>query len=133
MGRSWPAPRQRVWVLLRPEETLTPSDPQLIQYLRRDQNLETADTLTQRLHRMMHERTAAALAPWLTDCHASGCELVHFASGLRCEQPAVQATRELPHSHGHVEGQITKLTLLKRQGYRHAEWELLRQRLLRAT
>src|SRR5688572_23495996 len=91
MGRSRPAPRQRVWVLLRPEETLTPSDPQLIQDLRRDQNLETADTLTQRLHRMMHERTAAALAPWLTDCHASGCRswctspAAYGASNPRCK------------------------------------------------
>jgi transposase len=83
---------------------------------------------------MMHERTATALAPWLTDCQASGLpELVHFASGLRREQPAVQAALELPYSHGQVEGQITKLKLLKRQGYGRAKLDLLRQRLLHAA
>jgi transposase len=134
MGRPLPAPRQLVWVLLRPEETLPPSEHQLLQDLRRDPNLDAAYTLTQRFRRLMHERMAAALTPWLTDCQASGLpELVHFARGLRREQSAVQAALELPYSNGQVEGQITKLKLLKRQGYGRAKLALLRQRLFHAA
>ena len=131
MGRPLPAPRQLVWVLLRPEETLPPSEHQLLQDLRRDPNLDAAYTVTQRFRRLMHERMAAALTPWLTDCQASGLpELVHFARGLRREQSAVQAALELPYSNGQVEGQITTLKLLKRQGYGRAGVRLLRQRLM---
>lgn len=133
-GYRLPAPRQLVWGLLRPEETLTPSEHQLLQDLRRDKDLETAYTLTQRFRQMIHEREAATLEPWLVDCQASGRpELVHFASALPREQSAVQAALELPYSHGQVEGQITTLKLRKRQSYGRATLDLLRQRLLHAA
>ena len=41
-------------------------------------------------------------------------ELVNFASGLQREQPVVQTALKLPYSEGHVEGQVTKLKLLRR-------------------
>jgi transposase len=37
------------------------------------------------------------------------------------------------YSHGQVEGQVTKLKRLKRQGYGHAKLDLLRQRMLHAA
>jgi transposase len=133
-GHPLPAPRQLVWLLLRPEETLMPSDQELLQTLRQDKGLETAYTLTQRFRQMMRQRTAAALDPWLSDCLASGMpELVNFASGLQREHSAVQAALELPYSNGQVEGQITKLKLLKRQSYGRAKLDLLRQRMLHAA
>jgi transposase len=111
-----PAPRRLVWVLLRPEGALSPSDGEMLQALRHDQDLDAAYTLTQRFRQMMRARDASTLDLWLTDGLASGMpELVHFASGLQREQPAVQAALELPYSNGQVEGQITKLKLLKRQ------------------
>ena len=113
---------------------MTPSDQELLQTLRHDKGLETAYTLTQRFRQMMRQRAAAALDPWLTDCLASGMpELVNFASGLQREQSAVQAALELPYSNGQVEGQITKLKLLKRQSYGRAKLDLLRQRMLHAA
>jgi transposase len=111
-----------------------PSDQELLQTLRQHKGLETAYTLTQRFRQMMRQRTAAALAPWLAGGLASGMpDLVHFASGLQREHAAVQAALELPYSNGQVEGQITKLQLLKRQSYGRAKLDLLRQRMLHAA
>jgi transposase len=133
-GYRLPVPRQLVRVFLRPEEALTPSDHEVLQDIRRDQDLETAYTLTQRFRQMMRHRMAAALDSWLVDCLASGMpELVHFASGLQREHSAVQAALMLPYSNGQVEGQITKLKLLKRQSYGRAKLDLLRQRMLHAA
>jgi transposase len=90
--------------------------------------------LTQRLRQMMRQRVAAALAPWLGDCLANGLPaLGHCATGLQREPSAGQAALTLPHSNGQVEGQITKLTLLKRQSYGRATLDLLRQRMLHAA
>jgi transposase len=131
VGRPLPAPRQLVWVLLRPEEALPPSDGEVLQALRHDKDLDTAYTLTQRFRQMMRARAASTLDRWLADCLATGLpELVHFASGLKRVQPAVQAALTLPYSNGQVEGQITKLKLLKRQSYGRAKLDLLRQRML---
>jgi transposase len=90
--------------------------------------------LTQRFRQMMRQRVAAALDPGLEDCLASGMpEVVNFASGLQHEHSAVQAALTRPYSNGQVEGQITKLTLLKRQSYGRAKLDLLRQRMLHAA
>lgn len=43
---------------------------------------------------------------------------------------AVQAGLSLPWSQGQTEGQITRLKLIKRQGYGRARFDLLRQRVL---
>jgi transposase len=129
-----PAPRQLVWVLLRPEEALSPSDEEILRALRHDKDLDTAYTLAQQFRRMMRERAASTLDRWLMDCQASGIpEVVNFASGLRREHAAVQAALTLPYSNGQVEGQITKLKLLKRQSYGRAKLDLLRQRMLHAA
>ena len=107
---------------------------QLLQAMCRDKDLKTAYTLTQRFRHMMRAQTATALKPWLADGLASGMpELVNFADGLQREQPAVQAALTLPYSNGQVEGQITKLKLLKRQSYERAKLDPLRQRMLYAA
>lgn len=134
MGHSLPAPRQLVWLLLRPEEALTPSDQAILQALCQDKELEMAYTLTQRFHQMLRARAAAALVSWLMDSLASGMpERVNFANGLQREQSAVQAALELPYNNRQVEGQITQLKLLKRQSYGRAKLDLLRQRMLHAA
>jgi transposase len=134
LGDSLPAPRQLVWLLLRPEDAMTPADQELLQMLRHDKGLETAYSLTQRFRQMIHHRTATPLDPWLADCLASEMpELRNFAKGLQRERAAVQNALTLPYSNGQVEGQITKLKLLKRQSYGRAKLDLLRQRMLYAA
>ena len=48
------------------------------------------------------------------------------------DQAAVQAGLTLPLSQGQVEGQVTKIKLIKRMMYGRAKFPLLRQRVLYA-
>ena len=107
---------------------------EVLQARRHDKDLDTASTLTQRVRQMMRERTASTLDRWLMDCQASGMPaLVHFASGLPREPPAGHAALTLPYRHGQVEGQITTLTLLKRQSDGRAKLDWLPQWMLPAA
>ena len=99
--------------------------------LRHDKGLETAYSLTQRFRQMICQRTATSLGPWLADCLASEMpELRNVAKGIQHERAAVQNALTLPYSNGEVEGQITKLKLLKRQSYGRAKLDLLLQQML---
>jgi transposase len=72
--------------------------------------------------------------PWLSDAMTSTVpEIRNFASSLAREKVELLAALELPYSNGQVEGQVTKLKLLTRQGYGRAKLDLLRQRLLHAA
>ncbi len=53
-----------------------------------------------------------------------------FAAGLERDIDAVRAALRLPWSQGHVEGQVHRLKLIKRQIYGRAGFELLRLRVL---
>jgi transposase len=57
-------------------------------------------------------------------------EVQRFALGLMNECAAAQAALTEPWSTGQVEGQITRLKLLKRQMYGRAKIDLLRLRVL---
>ena len=71
---------------------------------------------------------------WLDAAAASGIEaLKRFAAKLLADQDAAQARLTLRHSNGQTEGQVTKLKLVKRQGYGRAKVDPLRKRLLRAV
>lgn len=56
-----------------------------------------------------------------------------FARSLRRDYEAVRATLSYEWSQGQVEGQITRLKLLKRQMYGRASFDLLKQRVLAAA
>ena len=53
--------------------------------------------------------------------------------GIRQDEAAVRAGLTLPWSSDQVEGQVTRLKLLKRQMYGRAKLDLLRQRVLLAA
>jgi transposase len=57
-------------------------------------------------------------------------KLRSFANGPRKDLDAVTAGLTLPWNSGAVEGQVTRIKLLKRQGYGRAGFDLLRQRIL---
>jgi galactonate dehydratase len=83
---------------------------------------------------MLRRREGARLEAWLAKAEASDVEeLMRFAAKLRTDQAAVQAGLTLRHSNGQTEGHVTKLKLVKRQGYGRAKVDLLRQRRLRAA
>ena len=71
---------------------------------------------------------------WLARCENSPLPtLVNFAKGLRQEQSAFVTSLRHAWSNGPVEGQITRLKLLKRQMYGRAKLDLLRIRFLTQT
>ena len=64
---------------------------------------------------------------------AENSDLHSFAAGLHQDEQAVRAALRLPWSSGQVEGQVTRLKLVKRQGYGRAKLDLLRACLIRAA
>jgi transposase len=99
-----------------------------------DDAVATAYALTQDFATMLRERRGASLDGWLASASAGGIpELRRFALGLQGDLDAVRAGLTEPWSTGPVEGQITRLKLLKRQGYGRAGFALLRRRVLRGT
>jgi transposase len=96
--------------------------------------LSSLSALGQDFVRLIRERQSEALLPWLARAKGSPYEeLQRFAQGLEREFPAVQAALTEPWSTGQVEGQITRLKLLKRQMYGRANIDLLRLRVLHAA
>lgn len=90
--------------------------------------------LTQAFAQLMRDRGEERLDPWMQEVGASSfTELQCFVEGIRRDEAAVRAGLELPWSQGQVEGQITKLKVLKRQMYGRAKLDLLQQRLLHAA
>ena len=74
------------------------------------------------------------LDEWLEDAETS--DLRPFASlshGIQADRAAVVNGLTLPSSTGPVEGTVTKVKLLKRQGYGRASSHLLRRRVISAA
>jgi transposase len=93
-----------------------------------------ADALSQAFLAMVRERRGSDLEAWRMAATDSGIdELARFAQGLQEDLAAVTAGLTLDWSNGPVEGQITRLKLLKRQGYGRAGFPLLRQRIRQAA
>ena len=93
--------------------------------------LASVRDLALRFGALVRSRTDEALGPWLTE--AANSELGSFAAGLRQDEAAVRAALTLPWSSGQVEGQVTRLKLVKRQGYGRAKLDLLKARMLQAA
>jgi transposase len=64
---------------------------------------------------------------------ANGTMLAKFAAGLRRDVAAINAALELPWTTSPVEGQISRLKMLKRTMYGRAGFTLLRARVLHAA
>ena len=135
MKPEGPPPRQVAGIVLRHPERRT--DEQRT-YLKRlgaeDAAIAMAVDLADGFLVMLRRREGERLPAWLDRAEASGIgELARFARKLREDHAAVQAGLTLRHSNGQTEGQVTRLKLLKRQGYGRASVDLLRTRVLRAA
>jgi transposase len=126
-------PRQAAWLFVQSAEQVQGAQrQQLEQLLAERPELLALYELAQRFVRLVHERQIKALAPWLREAQqASWPELRQLARGLLRDQAAVRAALQLPYSNGPVEGQVTRLKLLKRQMYGRAKLALLRSRFLK--
>jgi len=99
-----------------------------------DARIARAHELSHAFLAMVRERRGSDLEAWITAATDSGIdELARVARGLRDDLAAITAGLTLPWSNGPVEGQSTRLKLLKRQGYGRAGFPLLRRRLLQAA
>lgn len=79
---------------------------------------------------LLRAREPTALGPWLARCPAG--PLRGLVEGLLRDRAAVEAALALPWSTSPVEGQISRLKLLKRAMYGRAKLDLLRTRVITA-
>jgi transposase len=126
------SPRHASWLFVKDQQQLTADQRTFIQRIcQANTALQELYQLGQDFVQMVKQRQARQLDPWLARAHqSSSVELRGFAAGIKRDYAAVQAALSLPWSQGQVEGQITRLKLLKRQMYGRARFDLLRLRVL---
>jgi transposase len=125
--------RQASWLFVKPREQLTDEQQTLLARIcQANTDLEELYRLGQQFVLMVKQRQPRRLDAWLVRAQqSSSVELQGFASGVKRDYAAVKAGLSLPWSQGQVEGQMTRLKLLKRQMYGRAKFDLLRSRVLR--
>jgi transposase len=130
-----PPPRQVAALLLRRPEQRTDEQRAFLRHFRAaDPAIATATDLVADFLTMLRRRDGERLPAWLDAAEASGiADLARFARKLRTDLAAVQAGLTRRHSNGQTEGQVGRLKLVKRQGYRRAKVDLLRTRVLART
>ena len=118
--------------MLRRPENCSSEDQHTLDLLKQAHSqVKVACDLAQAFAQMLRKRTASALEPWLQEAIDSGVpELRTFATGIKREQASIVAALTYEWSQGQVEGQITRLKLIKRQAYGRAGFDLLRHRVL---
>ena len=84
--------------------------------------------------KIMAQRRGPELPAWLEAVEADDLpELRSLAAGMRRDLSAVINGLTLEHSSGAVEGNVTRVKRLKRDGYGRANFDLLRAQILIAA
>ena len=105
----------------------------LQEILEDDERLAFGYELLQRFRRLIARRSVHELDQWLEDAAASELRpFVSLSHGIQADRAAVVNGLTLPWSTGPVEGTVTKVKLIKRQGYGRASTNLLRRRIISA-
>ena len=126
-----PTARQRAWLLVQPAEALHDADVAAVRRGEQDGEARIAATLARRFTALVRacgarrrKEGAAPVAPeaaldaWLAEARTCGVGPVEtFAAGLEQDGAAVRAALTQTWSSGQAEGQVNRLTLLKRQSY----------------
>lgn len=126
--------RQGAFLLLRRSEKLEASQQETLVMLRQlHPEVDLAYDLVQQFVQMLRNRTGELLDAWLAQVASSNLpELQSFAAGVEKDKDAVRVGLTWPINNGMVQGHVTKLKLIKRQGYGRAGFPLLRKRVLHA-
>ncbi|MDP9475560.1 MAG: ISL3 family transposase [Actinomycetota bacterium] len=129
---SSPSAKNVAALFMRREEKLNKEQKEYLGRLcASDEALSDARRLTQGFAKMVRGLEGEKLDGWLAEAEASGATVMKkFATGLRKDLDAVRAGLTESWSTGPVEGFVTKLKLIKRQGYGRANFDLLRARAL---
>jgi transposase len=126
------APRRLVWLLLRSSAEFDAEESATFSRMVQHRGVACALKLAQEFQAMVRQRRPELLDECLAVCLESGImELQSFAKGLQHEYTSIRAGLSEPWSTGQVEGQITRVKLLKRQMYGRAKFDLLKQWVLR--
>jgi len=124
--------KEAVWLFIRPVDDLDEKEREELAAIR--QASETAETiyhLVQAFLQMVRKLQGEQLESWLTKVRACPIpELHRFANGLERDKAAVLVGLTRSHNNGQVEGQVTRIKLIKRMMYGRAGFALLRQRIL---
>jgi transposase len=126
--------RQASFLLLRRPEKLRTEEQETLAKLRElHSEVDLAYDLVQQFAQMLRTRTGEHLDAWLDQVVNSKLpELQSFAAGIEKDKDAVKNGLTWWINNGMVEGHVTKLKLIKRQGYGKAGFPLLRKRVLHA-
>jgi transposase len=126
--------KKAVWLMVRPFDDLSKSEQEELLALCQTSALaEKLYLLVQEFFRLVHDRQGTQLDSWLSKVQASAIpELQKFANGLERDKAAVLAGLTLIQSNEQVEGQVTRIKLIKRMMFGRAGFALLRQRVLHA-
>ncbi|MER7540937.1 ISL3 family transposase [Streptomyces sp. NPDC097704] len=133
-----PLPRLTVrkvtdWIMPRPERLTDVERKGLDEPCERNPALATTTEYARRLALMVRDRRSEHLAldVWIADVRLDGQhELRTLANGMRRDRAAIQAALTTTYTSGAVEGNVTRIKLLKRQTYGRANFDLLRRRIL---
>jgi transposase len=127
-----PSGRRAAWLVVADAEKLDRTERRFVDaLLAGPAALVEVIELAREFRRMMRERQPERLDGWLGA--AASTALRGFADSLRRDLAAVRAALTEPWSTSPVEGQISRLKMIKRQMYGRAGFDLLRQRVLIAA
>ncbi len=126
--------KKAVWLFVRPfDDLLKQEQEELLALCQASAQAETIYQLVQEFFRLVRARQGTQLDSWMSKVKTSAIpELQRFANGLERDKAAVLAGLTLIHSNGQVEGQVTRIKLIKRMMFGRAGFALLRQRVLHA-
>jgi transposase len=129
-----PSSRQAAFLFLhRPEKLRVEEQETLVKLRQIHPEVDRAYDLVQQFAQMLRTRSGERLDGWLEQVERSKLpELQSFATGIAKDKDAVRAGLTWWINNGMVEGQVTKVKLIKRQGYGKAGFPLLRKRVLHA-
>jgi transposase len=124
--------KEATWLFIRPIKNLDEKEQQEMATIRQaSKTAETIYQLVQEFLQMVRKLQGEQLDAWLTKVMASHIqELQRFANGLERDKAAVVIGLTRSHNNGQVEGQVTRVKLIKRMMYGRAGFALLRQRIL---
>jgi transposase len=123
-----------VWLFIRDPKTLDEIEQaDLSAFCEASSALKRAYDLVQDFFTMVRKRQGHRLDTWLAQVAKSDLpELQSFACGVEKDKAAVHVGLTRSTNNAQVEGQVTKLKLIKRTMYGRAGFPLLRQRVLHA-
>jgi transposase len=133
--RPAPRPRRIVrWIMTDPGNLTTGDAADLKEIRTSCPELDAVTHHVRDFAAMMRDLRGDQLPTWMERVLADDLPALHsLVTGLRRDQGAVVAGLSSSWSSGQVEGHVTRVKLLKRQGYGRANLDLLRKRILLMT